>query len=618
VSYYRRGYSWEQNEYLPAPSAGWNPDAPPTELPNTEAMVIDNLLIRPGKLVMRNPIDHVVDLSAYNPLNVAGYVGGDGSAAPWGMLGRKVPNGVANVDPWNALLVNATATTLAKGSTTAIAYYTTTGNKYTVTVTRDTVPGPRWINFNGVLLGLAYDSTTAPYSGFGTYSQPPVALLQMPVFASGVPATPTVLSGPPVGAVDIKGHLSRVWLLGGALPPATQLNQNTLFFSNPTSALVAGGTDWQDPITGASNYITIDNNTHDFGVGLATSRSGLMILRRSSIWLLRGSTTVNFALQIVSREVGCLDARSILETDQGVYFMSHKGLMMANGTSVKNLSGTVQQTLQAAIAFEQQQIVSGSNTGYITCGLLSDGQIMVSIAYQATSLGGVYTPLWSGLFDPMTNAWTRVTSQIWTAENASNTQGYPGMLLSRPDNRELYSVDRQYVSQIEDVQYAGASIVRVAPVGYGNGAFYDKSLAGTAYRSIPATWVTKYGTLASSARKKAVANRFYMDYVFQSSGLLSNSGYSIAPIDGFGAAMLGPVTVPAIAPSTSSYIPRSINIPYGLPVQQHFNQDFVSELQNDMAFSISWSDSAQTSRPSSGLAELYGVGIEYQPTSDRR
>ena len=96
-------------------------------------------------------------------------------------------------------------------------------------------------------------------------------------------------------------------------------------------------------MTGLTNKVQMDGDTQDYGVGLATVRNGLIIfLRRSSVYLLKGTTSANYTLIPISQGVGCLDARSIVETDHGVYFIEFaRGLMLTNGTTVMDVLRSV-------------------------------------------------------------------------------------------------------------------------------------------------------------------------------------------------------------------------------------------------------------------------------------
>ena len=145
-------------------------------------------------------------------------------------------------------------------------------------------------------------------------------------------STITTLTAAPHGGFDINGYQQRLWMLGGVdTPGGLKVHEpTTLYWTIPVATAGAGvplgsaSADWKDPVTGLTNKVQMDADTQDYGVGLATVRNGLIIFRRSSVYLLKGSTSANYTLIPISQEVGCFDPRSIVETDHGVYFMSSR------------------------------------------------------------------------------------------------------------------------------------------------------------------------------------------------------------------------------------------------------------------------------------------------------
>jgi len=450
-----RFFNYEALTYMPAPIGGWNPDANPWELADTQAPVLDNALIRPGRVVVRGALTNWADLSAITtpapPLNVCGVQAVPGTAKL--AIGRKATSSTAFVDPWFAPIVRPT-TSGALAAPTADLAVSSGGTTFTNTATAaNLIPGPRGITFEGQRYYIGYGTLTAPVQdSASTYFAQSTNLCTM-----SSAGTPSALTNAPRGFIDIKGYQSRIWGLGGIDDPGagTTFNPLTLFFTNPIGpggGNAASFADWKDPVAGTTNKIVMDGDTSDPGVGLATVRNGLLIFRYASVWLLKGTTTANYTLVPVSRDTGCIDPRSITETDEGVYFIGRQGLMLTNGVTTKNVSGAVTHTLQSAIESVVSAIKS-SFGGYITTAVASDGQIVVSVGVASVTSSapdGHIQPVWCGLFNPSLNTWTRVTSPLFASDGNILAVGnnYPGQIFDTPDRR-LLSIGDKYITQWE-------------------------------------------------------------------------------------------------------------------------------------------------------------------------
>lgn len=598
MSYYRRGYNWEQIVYLPAPSAGWNPDANPWVLPTSESQLLSNLLIRPGKAVMRGPVQHWAHMGS--PAATAGGVGGISvTGEPWWTMSDYDFNSGGYIEPARAVLQRGHGSgallpcdpnaTYANGTFNLGA--TTTG---VLTNGIDAMPGARWIDFDGLYYGIAVDASSTFTDVNSNYVMKQLSLLSCPA----VGHQPALMTDAPKGAFDLKGYLSRIWLLGGADTPggSSAHSPTTLFFSNPIAS--GGGSaaaDWQDPVSGLTNQIVMDRNLADYGVGLGTVRAGLVILRSNSLYLLRGTTTANFALIPISQEVGCVDARSIVEADAGVYFLSERGLMLTNGSEVKEVGVTVTRTLRHAIA-QMQAALWQQQGAYAQMEMTADGQLMTIIGTWDPSTG-VSTTTWSALFDPTTNAWTVISSALLSGS-------YPVRLLKRADGHGLVAIDASYMVLMEEPAL-GLSFCS-PPTDAPNGLF-DQGLSGfnggNNYVPIPAQWISRFVPVVETTtltRKYGQAKRYFVDFLFDATALGQSTGWQVTPVDATMTAIAPPLEVPINA--TGELIQRQ-------------DQDFVSEI-SDMSFNINWAPAAQSVPATDVTAEIYGVGIEYQPTRD--
>lgn len=479
----RRPLPFEEIFYVPAPTGGWNPDANTWELAPNQAPVLDNALVRPGRVVIRGSLTNWADLSTLTtpvpPLNVAGVQPVPGTAKL--AIGRKAISATAFVDPWFAPIVRPVAGSALAAPTAdmAIAFGATTFTN--TAIAANLIPGPRGISFEGTRYYIGYGTLTAPVADAGgTFFAQSTNLCT--ISSAGAVAA---MTNAPRGFIDIKGYQSRIWGLGGIDDPGsgTTFNALALFFTNPIGP--GGGNaasfgDWKDPVFLTTNKIVMDGDTTDPGVGLAVVRNGLLIFRKQSVWLLRGTTSASYSLTPVSRQVGCVDPRSIVETDKGVYFMSTQGLMITDGVSVRNVSGTVLYTLQNAVTVVTAAIMS-SFGGYVTSTIASSGQLIISMGIASVTSGapdGHIQPVWSGMFDPNTNAWTRVTSSLFAADAVIITPGnnYPGQVFNTPDQRVL-SIGDKFITQWE----AGSStnVVSALTASGSPGAVTNDASVGT-------------------------------------------------------------------------------------------------------------------------------------------
>jgi hypothetical protein len=153
----------------------------------------------------------------------------------------------------------------------------------------------------------------------------------------------------PVGAVDIRTFLNRIFILGGSVPGTTTPVYTTrLFWSidlgNGSTALPDSTTSFQS--SGVTNQIILEGTSNDYGVGMAVLNGRLIILRRQSLYMMTGTSPENFVVRRIAG-VGCVDPGSILEWDNGVYFISDTGLVFFDGSGIEPISPPISGELAA-------------------------------------------------------------------------------------------------------------------------------------------------------------------------------------------------------------------------------------------------------------------------------
>ena len=135
-------------------------------------------------------------------------------------------------------------------------------------------------------------------------------------------------SGLETGMTSINIHLERLWISKG----------NKLF----VSALYPTGTayDWDASTvySGANTagIIQIDNVTEDTIMATKVMFGNLVVFRKLSIWLIEGQTVLQM---YISRKTNAMTGvkaiRSVAKADTSAYFMSHQGIKIFTGTTVK-------------------------------------------------------------------------------------------------------------------------------------------------------------------------------------------------------------------------------------------------------------------------------------------
>jgi hypothetical protein len=154
----------------------------------------------------------------------------------------------------------------------------------------------------------------------------------------------------PRGAVDVRTFLNRIFVLGGSEPgTTTPVFTTRLYWSldlaDGTVAIPDAVASWQSG--GVTNRIVLEGTGNDYGVGMAILNGRLVILRRQSLYMMTGSDPSTFAVRKIA-SVGCVDPGSILEWDDGVYFLSDTGLMFFDGSQVLPIGDPIAGEIAAA------------------------------------------------------------------------------------------------------------------------------------------------------------------------------------------------------------------------------------------------------------------------------
>jgi hypothetical protein len=576
-----------QVEYIQAPTGGWSPDVQSWELPVDQAPVLQNFQIKPGKIRVRPPYRVTADLTS-SAVSLAGWIPYKRGTS---VLTKRLFTSGYSVEPQNVHRVGTSVPhTGAVATQTAAedALYEITGStvtRHSIAGTPGQAPGFRQIDFNGNKYALSYQgpgSAVLAYNDGVTGWEHGVEQITSPSSVSWVTYAP-------VGGFDIYGWLSRVWVLGG-LPPlsAPPASTTALFFSNPIQMLTSTAADWTDPVSGLYNQIDIDGTHSDPGVALASVPAGLIILRQNSVFILRGTDPSSYTLRPVSKQAGCIDARSVVEINSKVYYMSEQGFMVTDGVSVQNLSGTLQDELYRQINTWNAAVFGGTGA-WCTADVKSDGNILVSFGtYSAGSAGQPYLMhgAFSCVLNPTTGTWVQVNSLILPV----GFVGGPGLNTIGPSIQEyeqFLTLGNTVQLTIED---SSLGLTASSP-----SSLFDVSTVGGAVVPIAAVWFTRSPNLSLGGRRIAHIKRYYVDYACYTD--VSQGGQLTAQL--------------VDRMDTGSLYAKSITVPASNPFgRQILGGDDAHEVADlQVSVLLQGSTGGETSVP---IADVHGVGFEFQ------
>lgn len=617
-----------QQQVIPPAYDGIDTDSAPDLVPLTKAPVVENLLVDyPGRLPLRGPINSsAVDLGDFTRKVPIAFWGAD-----YNVIGANVligfKRGQAGADPWTTLFDGvADPADLAEGDPDGMVVNLRTMRSAPVTMTRDTIPGPRSTMLGGGVWGYAYDSSDPVIQqneGFNHavagYARPRKLLEWDTDFGSA----PTIVREAPDCGIDVISHLNRLWVLGGRdIPsgaPNPHLEPNTLFYS------VTGGPWASDPSTGLTpntasawkdfsevtqnrprtNKIVV-GSVNDVGVGLGKAGNALVIFKRRGIFTLTGYDPSNFQVRQFTNSVGCVDARSIVQWTDGVFFMSDEGYMFFDGARVTNVSESLKSSIVAPWLAH-----AGTTNLYAIAAPLTNGYIALTVGILPDRV------LFSGLFNVPRQAWTSFSSEILPSrvpQNFGFSTGIP-FLVSR---NQLVRCD--WVTSPMSAPAGSYGIDRLdatftwspdpsRTTFSGDDDSIRNELTGVemftaeagVLAAIPAKWRSRLFPL-SSPFYRAQLHRVLVEYNAQyQNGEDGQDSWTVTVQSGDGRNLADPYDVPGQG-SPTEYPQRRTH------VQDNFHET------HDAQIVFEWN---QDARPLA-RAEILSAAVEFQPTSQRR
>lgn len=310
----------------------------------------------------------------------------------------------------------------------------------------------------------------------------------------GGATTVPLITNAPYGFVDLQVYAQRLFVLGGTVPGTTTVaKRQTLFWTDPGATDLSLEDSWKDDVSGLVNQIVYDGD--DTPVALAGCGHYMAILGTRSVNILTGTGASSFAIRNLTRNMGCTDINTVVEADDGFYFMTERGYAFCDGTTISVVSdGQVSNDL------------TGS-TGY-TAAMFGHGFVALCSA----------TTCW--LFHIPSKSWTQISMDISTSTPCGvyRTNNYPFL-------------------------WQSGGLRRAELITRHSGAGIDND--GSIDVTIKTSWASRYLRLASPSQLASV-QRLLLDYRFASA---STDGFRVRLIDALGNVLLDQ-NVPAQSSST--------------------------------------------------------------------
>lgn len=578
-------------EFLQPATGGLNTDSSPLTINRDQAPVLRNFLTaRAGKLVMRGPITTCITEDDELYKDVIGVHHANNTMI---LSARDIAGGTR--EPWVATYRKAAA---AADLAEALVYLWQIDEDDTVTehdsaalalagTTIEEIPGPRSTQIGDDFYAISYGSlfNVDEHGGWLPLSQ--VVHAQ---FAVSFDTWAGMTNGPR-GCIDLRGHLNRLFVLGGTQPgDLTGINNSALYWSIDGGPSTGNANEWEDPVSGLVNQLIVESEDEsDVGMGLAKLGPNLCIFKRRSVHVLYGTSPANFVVRRVLTGIGCLDPRSIVEADDGVYFMSDQGFMFYDGSQLVNV---VENRLTTDVTGEAIRLVgdNGIDGGRVEAHRLADGHISLVIAQDTWEEDGNTDVVFSGIYHRLTDSWWEFTARVFTTPTDRPTR------VMRVARRTVAMCDQR----IYDAQYILFPEAADADV---RGTDFNGLTFGN-YVSIPARWESRLLQLASPINR-CTLRRLMLDYYLHLLGEVDDdddhAGWSYELITGDGTVLLENRTTP-IQGDDSQYVFR-----------RRLVEDVIAEC-DDVQLKVWWNNEIDVPLP---RAELQGAWFEFQPGRQR-
>lgn len=509
---------------------GWNTEAAPEYLGEAQAPLVENLLCRTGKLVMRGPIHHLsssLGFPAGSRVHGIMYVNGQ-------LL--------VNTDTGNA----AYAAAVPGGVTVSASVPFTSGN---------TRPKGRSMR----LLSYSWCKGT---SG---------RLLRW----DGTAVEPTSFTEPnaPNNFADLDLFAERLFVAGGTVNGTGAAN--TLLFSDAGGPVAGTVADWTDNASGLINQIVVGGP--EAIVALRAVGRDLVVLKRTSAWVLSGSGASSFSVRQISGSYGCLDAFSVVAVDDALYWLSDSGYVRWDGAQTVVVSRAIEDDLTRAAA----RVLSGGATYRAAAALLRGDVILLSVSNMGDTGSGTPEAYFQALYDTNRGTWTKFSHAV---------NALPIAALQRLDD-----INHTLASDGANLFYV--SDLGISEVRQGSLARELKDTISGVTAAIPAKWHSRLVRLGSPTLASQL-HRILIDYRADNGD--AAPAWNVTVLRGDGTTAVATYALPGEALGSPTYLYR----------RRASNDAFAEAV--DVQVRIEWAGETDAVQ-----AELYDVTVEYQSTHQR-
>ena len=206
----------------------------------------------------------------------------------------------------------------------------------------------------------------------------------------------------------IENHANRIWTLEG----------NTLRFSVLDTSVTEEHFNDFDTSNNAGAII-IPSGKGDTGMGLYSLGNALYVFQRNAIWGLYGTSPANFELRNITNEIGMIDKKTLVEYNDVLLFLSDNGVIMFDGSNIKNVSNDVVSTLIKDWANLTSPVATLWDEKYLIAYTPNGGSVNSEALYYDLSIGkwGKITNIYANIF----SRWVGGTDSGEIYYGASNT-----------------------------------------------------------------------------------------------------------------------------------------------------------------------------------------------------
>lgn len=205
---------------------------------------------------------------------------------------------------------------------------------------------------------------------------------------------------PPTGANFLSRFKNRM------VYARTSSNPSRIWLSNYELPAVVPDLTLLETEPNAGGYINVAHGEGEAIRGLCTYNDRLIILKQTSIWALVGTNFLDFTLQVVTRDLGCMSHKSIAQFQNGIIWYTGNEIILFDQSGFQVLSDPVKDHLDdIANAYRSQAV-----------GVISDMRYF----FFYTPTGGTYNTKCI-VYDLRMKGWTELTG--WNVRCAMRMRG---------------------------------------------------------------------------------------------------------------------------------------------------------------------------------------------------